>query len=84
MRKDVYLKKEVQIDELVLNPLFTTGGKVQTEKAKSVLKIAKALEKKQMKSGAVWMTNGKTSKLVSKANIKKAKEEGFKLSKVKV
>jgi hypothetical protein len=34
MRKDVYLKKEVQIDELVLNPLFTTGGKAQTEKAK--------------------------------------------------
>lgn len=67
-------------ENVILNPgteILTNNSKRHISNAEEALKIGKEIEKVKISNGSIYMHKDKTSKLVSKENIKLAREDGW-------
>ena len=75
-------KKINKVESLLTNnKIGTTEMQINRKEAQKEIKDAFTIDEKKLKEGYVWLTNGKTSKLVHPNNVHQNIADGFKLTK---
>lgn len=79
--------KVIAKDKVDAIDLGTTGlhtnSKKDVEKAKKALVVCQEIESKRISEGWIWLTSGKTSKLVHPEKVKELLKQGWKKLKTK-
>jgi hypothetical protein len=76
--------KKDKVDSIDMGTVgLHTNSKKYVEKAKKALDVCKQIEIQRIKDGYVWLTNGKTSRLVHPDKVKVIIKEGWKKLKTK-